>query len=98
METPDPKVYPTILGGVLRGFWSPLLDLGAGSAIFWHLKTGTFGKIARFQVPKNVTSDAETNKNGDHFIMPACPKNGELHVCSVHLSQLEGFKNNLDFC
>ena len=52
METPDPKVYPTILGGVLRGFWTPLLDEGAQSAIFWHLKTGTFIKSACFQVPK----------------------------------------------
>ena len=22
----DPNVYPTILGGVSRGFWSPFLD------------------------------------------------------------------------
>ena len=34
METHDPNVYPTILGGVSRGFWSPFLDLGALSAIF----------------------------------------------------------------
>ena len=53
METHELRVYPTILGGVSRGFWSPLLDFGAQSAIFWHLKTGTFGKSARFQVPKN---------------------------------------------
>ena len=50
METHEPNVYPTILGGVSRGFWSPFLDLGAQSAIFWHLKTGTFGKSARFQM------------------------------------------------
>ena len=69
METHEPNVYPTILGGVLQGFWSPFLDLGAqkfGSCIsifgrvsgqflkianfFWHLKTGTFGKSARFQM------------------------------------------------
>ena len=25
METHDPNVYPTILGAVLRGFWSPFL-------------------------------------------------------------------------
>ena len=30
---------------VSRGFWSPFQDLGARSAIFWHLKTGTFAKI-----------------------------------------------------
>ena len=41
METNEPNVYPTILGGVLRGFWSPFEDLGARSAIIWHLKTGT---------------------------------------------------------
>ena len=58
METHDPNVYPTILGGVSRGFWSPFLDLGARSAIFWHLKTGTFGESARFKVPKNGTSSA----------------------------------------
>ena len=44
METRDLTVYPTILGGVSRGFWSPFLDRGAQSAIFWHLKTGTFGR------------------------------------------------------
>ena len=43
METHDPNVYPTFLGGVLRGFWTPFLDRGARSAIFWHVKTGTFG-------------------------------------------------------
>ena len=26
MEMHDPNVYPTILGGVSRGFWSPFLD------------------------------------------------------------------------
>ena len=48
METHEPNVYPTILGGVLRGCWSPFLDLSAQSAIFWHLKTGTFGKSIWF--------------------------------------------------
>ena len=42
MEMHDPNVYPTILGGVSRGFWSPFEGVGARSAIFWHLKTGTF--------------------------------------------------------
>ena len=32
METHEPNVYPTILGGVSQGFWSPFLDLGAWSA------------------------------------------------------------------
>ena len=45
METHEPRVYPTILGGVSRGFWSPFEDLGAQSAIFWHLKTGTFALL-----------------------------------------------------
>ena len=44
METNEPNVYPTILGGVSRGFWGPFEALGAQSAIFWHLKTGTFVK------------------------------------------------------
>ena len=59
METDEPNVYPTILVGVSRGFWSPFKDLDARSAIFWHLKTGTFAKIARFQVPKNGTLSAQ---------------------------------------
>ena len=42
MEIHDPNVYPTILGGVSRGFWGLLEALGAQSAIFWHLKMGTF--------------------------------------------------------
>ena len=59
METHELRVYPTILGGVSQGFWSPFEDLGARSAIFLHLKTGTFGKSARFQVQKNGTSSAQ---------------------------------------
>ena len=59
MEMHDPNVYPTILGGVLRGFWSPFLDFGARSAIFWHLEMGTFGKSAHFEMPKKGTSSAE---------------------------------------
>ena len=31
MEMHDTNVYPTILGGVSRGFWSPFLDFGARS-------------------------------------------------------------------
>ena len=45
METHEPRVYPTILGGVLRGFWSPFEDL----VFKW------FG----FQVPKNGISSAQ---------------------------------------
>ena len=42
METPDSNVYPTIIGAC---FGSLFLDLGARSAIFWHLKRGTFGNV-----------------------------------------------------
>ena len=59
IETHEPNVYPTILGGVSRGFWSPFLDFSAQSAIFWHFKMGTFGKSARFQAQKNGSSSAE---------------------------------------
>ena len=45
METHEPNVYSTILGGVLRGFWSPFFDLGARSTIFCHLEKGPFVKI-----------------------------------------------------
>ena len=61
-ETYEPNVYPTILGGVSRGFWTPFLDWGTQSAIFWRMKTGTFAKSARFQVPKNGTSGAGRKK------------------------------------
>ena len=73
-ETHEPNVYPTILGGVSRGFWTPFLDWGAQSAIFWRLKTGTFAKSARFQVPKNGTSDAETKKPRPLFVANYPPK------------------------
>ena len=49
METHDPNVYPTILGGVSRGFWTPFENRGARSAIFWHLKTGTFPFSGEYQ-------------------------------------------------
>ena len=44
METHEPNLYSTILGGVSRGFWSRFLDWGARSGIFWHVKTGTFAR------------------------------------------------------
>ena len=47
---------------------------GAGSAIFWHLKTGTFGKSACFHVPKNGTSDHETKKQRPLFNANIPPK------------------------
>ena len=49
MEMHELNVYPTILGDVSRGFWNPFLDSGARSAIFWHLKTGTFGPRAKIK-------------------------------------------------
>ena len=63
MEMHDPNVYPTILGGVSQGFWGLLEALGARSAIFWHLKTGTFAKSARLQVPKNGPEPRTDPKN-----------------------------------
>ena len=54
--------YPPFWGDVGIKKWSPFLDSGAQSPIFWHLKTGTFGESARFQVLKNGSSDAETKK------------------------------------
>ena len=54
METHDPNVYPTILGGVSRGFWTLFLDWGAVSAIFWHLKTDTFTKSVHWSVKYKV--------------------------------------------
>ena len=38
METHEPNVYPTILGGISRGFQTPFRHSGARS----HLKMGTF--------------------------------------------------------
>ena len=48
----ETNVYRTILGGVSRGFRTPLVDFSARSLIFRHLKMGTFGESAHFQVPK----------------------------------------------
>ena len=55
---------------------------GAESAIFWYLKTGTFGKSARFQVQENGTSNAKTKKRTS-LLGPIFPQNGGLHVCFV---------------
>ena len=59
METHEPSVYPTILGSVLQGFLNTFLDLGARSAIFWHLKTGTSGK------PSGNHDDDDDDDNND---------------------------------
>ena len=54
--------------------WSPFFCSGTRSAIFWHLKTGTFGKSARFQTAKNSTSGAETKKQRPLFNANIPPK------------------------
>ena len=76
METHEPNVYPTILAGVSRGFWSPFLDLSPRSAIFWHLKTGTFGKSARFRVPKNGTLSAQIFERTPKTLRNTSPNGG----------------------
>ena len=60
--------------------WSPFLDSGARSPIFWHLKMGTFAKSARFQVPKSGTSDAETKKWRPLFNANIPPKWWNRHL------------------
>ena len=55
-----------------------------------NMKSGTFAKSARFHVPKNGTSDAETKKR-DHFFLPTTPQNGVRHVCFMRLALLGGF-------
>ena len=62
METHEPNVYPTILGGVSRGFWTPFLNRVARSAIFWHFKTGTFAKSARSNRSPSVVYGSITLK------------------------------------
>ena len=38
--------------------WSPFLDSGTQSTVFWYPKLGTFGKSVHFLGPKNETSGA----------------------------------------
>ena len=64
METHEPNVYPPILGGVSQGFWSPFEDLGARSAIFWHLKTGTFATT--------ITTTTFTVSHVPHYYIHYC--------------------------
>ena len=54
--------------------WSPFFCYGIRSAVFWHVKTGTFSKSARFHAPKNGTSDAETKKRRPLFHANIPPK------------------------
>ena len=95
METHEPNVYLTILGGVSRGFWSQFLDLGAQSSIFWHLKTETFVKSTRFQVPKNGTSGAKTKKPRP-LLKANIPPNSIQRVCFMHLALLGGFYGDFE--
>ena len=52
---------PISLGNSVVGIkkWSPFFVSASEVPFFWHLETGTFGKSAHFQVPKNGTSDAQ---------------------------------------
>ena len=52
METHEPNVYHTILGGVSRGFRSPFLDLAAQSAIFRTWKRALLAKVLIFKCKK----------------------------------------------
>ena len=54
--------------------WSRFFCFGTRSAIFWHVKTGTFAKSARFHVPKNGTSEAKTKKWRPLFVANYPPK------------------------
>ena len=47
------KCLPHHFKGVSRGLWSLFLDLSARSAIFWHLKTGTFAREANSGVEED---------------------------------------------
>ena len=53
---------------------------GIRSAIFWHMKTGTFAESAHFHVPKNDTLDAKTKKRRPLFNANIPPK-----LCIAHL-------------
>ena len=49
METNEPNVYPTILGGVSRGFWSPFLD-----SWFWEYYRTQNQQIAEAKVKEKA--------------------------------------------
>ena len=69
-----PFPYLPFWGDVGIKKWSRFFCLGTRSAIFWHLKMGTFAKSARFQVTKNSTSGAETKKRRPLFHANIPPK------------------------
>ena len=86
---------PPFWGDVGIKKWPPFFCFGIRSATFWHLKTGTFGESALFQVPK-MGLLAPKSKNEDHFFTQTSPKNGGLHICFVRLSLLGGFYANFE--
>ena len=67
MKTLEPKLYPTILGGVSRGFWSPFLNWGTLSAVFWHLKTGTFASSESSGEKEDASKVDHKKKKVDEF-------------------------------
>ena len=71
--------YPPFWGDVGIKKWSPFLDSGAQSPIFWHLKMGTFAKSARFQVPKNGTLSAPILKRSPKTSRNT-PQNGWVDI------------------
>ena len=71
---------PPFWGIVSVKKWSPFFCFGIRSPIFEHLKTGTFAKSARFQVPKSGTSDAETKKWRPLFNANIPPKWWNRHL------------------
>ena len=73
------NVFSTILGGCWKK-WPPFVCFGTQSAIFWHLKPGTFGKSARFQTATNSTSGAEIKK-----LRPLFNTNIPLKWCRTRL-------------
>ena len=73
--------------------WSRFFCCGTRCAIFWHVKTGTFAKSARYQVPKKGTSGAETKKLRPLF-NTNIPQNGLEHVCFIRLALWGGFLTN----
>ena len=67
-QTLKTNVFLTIFLGMLalkKG--SQFFCFVIRSVIFWHSKTGTFAESARFQLPKNGTSDAKTKKQRPLF-------------------------------
>ena len=63
METHEPNVYPTILEGVSRGFWSPFLDLVLEVPFFSTCKRALLAKVPFFRCQK-MAIRAPKSKNG----------------------------------